>query len=300
MQNLFFIGGKGGVGKSTISSALAYYFSNLNLKTLLISTDPAHNIGDIFNAKFEGKKIKLKNNLYAIEINPKIEIKKYINSIASNARKLVSPSSYPMIDNYYKTIENNPITQESALFDRLINIVLEHEDWDKIVIDTAPTGHTLRLFTLPDTFKNWSKILIQKDIENKKMQNIIGGREENSLSQKLKNKYEIYAKFGDYIHNACKILFVLNPDYLSIEETKRAKEELDSYKIKIDSLIINKILPQDSNDAFFQKIIDLQKNYIQSIESTFHSHSIWKVNLKNADIKEEALEAIIYDIKKYL
>ena len=91
MQNLFFIGGKGGVGKSTISSAIASYFSSLNLKTLLISTDPAHNIGDIFNAKFEGKKIKLKNNLHAIEINPKIEIKKYIESIANDARKLVSP-----------------------------------------------------------------------------------------------------------------------------------------------------------------------------------------------------------------
>lgn len=284
-SKVIFVGGKGGVGKSTISSSLACNFSSQGKKTLLISTDPAHNLSDLFQVHFSNTITSLNPNLSVLEIDPLKEARAYTQEIAKNNKAFVGAHSYEMIDRYYKSACENGVTQESALFDRLIYIITEQiHQWDHIIVDTAPTGHTLRLFTLANTLKTWSKSLLKYQQKNIHLQSILDAPSANhKLLDKLEARYAKYAEFQSMLQNPkfCSIIFVLNPDYLSIEETKRAIESLEH--IHIYALAINKIAPP-SSEVFFKNRYEIQKQYLQKISDYFKGIKKWYISLLDQDI----------------
>lgn len=285
LSKIIFVGGKGGVGKSTISSSLACNLSSQQKKTLLISTDPAHNLSDLFQVQFSNTAVLLNPMLSVLEIDPIKEAKAYTQTIAQDNKAFVGAHSYEMIDRYYKSACENGITQESALFDRLIHIITEQiHQWDHIIIDTAPTGHTLRLFTLAQTLKAWSKTLLRYQQKNTHLQSILDAPSINhKLLDKLEVRYQKYTEFQSILQNPklCSIIFVLNPDYLSIEETKRAMESLDH--IHIHALAINKIAPP-SSEEFFKNRYEIQRQYLQKISDYFGEIKKWYISLLDQDI----------------
>lgn len=286
LSKIVFVGGKGGVGKSTISSSLACNLSTQGKKTLLISTDPAHNLSDLFQVQFSNSITLLKPTLSVLEIDPIKEAKIYTQEIAKDNKAFVGAHSYEMIDRYYKSACENGITQESALFDRLVHIITEQIDqWDHILIDTAPTGHTLRLFTLAQTLKTWSKSLLKHQQKNIHLQSILDAPSANhKLLDKLESRYQRYTQFQNILHSQASIIFVLNPDYLSIQETKRAIENLEN--IKIYALAINKIAPS-SSEEFFKNRFELQNQYLKMISDYFGEIKKWYIPLLDQDILKE-------------
>lgn len=284
-SKVIFVGGKGGVGKSTISSSLACNLSSQGKKTLLISTDPAHNLSDLFQVHFSNAITSLNPKLSVLEIDPLKEARAYTQEIAKDNKAFVGAHSYEMIDRYYKSACENGVTQESALFDRLIHIITEQiHQWDHIIVDTAPTGHTLRLFTLANTLKTWSKSLLKYQQKNIHLQSILDAPSANhKLLDKLEARYVKYAEFQSMLQNPklCSIIFVLNPDYLSIEETKRAIESLEH--IHIYALAINKITPP-SSEEFFKNRYEIQKQYLQKISDYFGGMKKWYISLLDQDI----------------
>lgn len=286
LNKIVFVGGKGGVGKSTISSSLACNLSAQGKKTLLISTDPAHNLSDLFQVQFSNSITLLKPTLSVLEIDPIKEARNYTQEIAKDNKAFVGAHSYEMIDRYYKSACENGITQESALFDRLVHIITEQIDqWDHILIDTAPTGHTLRLFTLAQTLKTWSKSLLKHQQKNVHLQSILDTPSANhKLLDKLEARYQKYTQFQNILHSQASIIFVLNPDYLSIQETKRAIENLEN--IKIYALAINKIAPS-SSEEFFKNRFELQNQYLKMISDYFGEIKKWYIPLLDQDILKE-------------
>ena len=295
LSPIIFIGGKGGVGKSTLSSSLALHLSK-NKKVLLISTDPAHNLNDIFGLSYCKHTNQIHPRLSLKQINPKEEVLLYTQQIAKKIKSLVGAHHYEMIDHYYKSAAENGITQESALFDCLIKLITtELHLWDHIIIDTAPTGHTLRFFTLAQTLKTWSKILLGHQQKNEKLYDILGSQAENPLAVRLKERYECYRHFQSLLTDwhTTSVMLVLNPDSLSISETKRAISQLKKDKIPIHTIIINKILPQ-SHDAFFQKHYEIQSHYLSQIKKQFRGLDQWYIPYSGEDIlKEDQLLALI-------
>lgn len=163
MNNIIFFGGKGGVGKTTCSSAFAKACAASSKKTLLVSTDPAHSTSDIFEKKIGDKIVNLEENIDAIEINADAESKLYMDRVRANLKNVVSPVIIKEIDRQIDAAAISPGTEEAALFDKMTEIILgEAEKYDKIVFDTAPTGHTVRLMSLPELLGAWLKLLIQK------------------------------------------------------------------------------------------------------------------------------------------
>lgn len=142
-KNVLFVGGKGGVGKSTSSAALAMASAHAKQKTLLVSTDPAHNIGDIFQTDVGGDMTKITENLFALEIDSETETKKYLQTVKDHLKGMVRSDMIDEVNRQIDTAGASPGASEAALFDRLVSIVLDEiSDFDLIVFDTAPTGHT--------------------------------------------------------------------------------------------------------------------------------------------------------------
>lgn len=305
IPRLLFIGGKGGVGKTTLSSSLASLLAKNNLKTLLISTDPAHNLADIFDTELGNEITPLAKNLYALEIDPKEEVRSYIEKVASDTKRFVSADSYVMLDNYYKSVESSGVAQESALFDRLIYIITQEDSpWEQIVVDTAPTGHTLRLFSLPKTLKEWSKTLLSQQEQGNKIESMLGHLSDSSssITLRLEERYLRYNAFSNRLknHEECGIILVLNPEHLAIEETKRALHSLAREGLRAYALIINKILPS-TNDPFFIKRYTLQEQYLRKIQEIFKNERLWRVGLRDEDILGlKNLELLMGELEKYL
>ena len=303
MNKLVFFGGKGGVGKTTSSSAYAYYCAEKGEKTLLVSTDPAHSLCDIFERKIGSKIIELKENLFSLEIDPEEESQAYINNIKKNMKDIVSPVIVKEIERQLDAAAVSPGSDESAVFDKLMEIIIDYEkDYDRIVIDTAPTGHTLRLLSLPELLGGWMDRLIEKRMkamelyematrEDKKMKNVI---ERDPVLSKLNERKRKMEKAREILTDGdlVSFVFVLNPEKLPIEETKKAVGTLEKYKIYVNTLIINRILPENVEGEFWKNRKKLEDKYLKEIEEYFSNKKLIKVPLIDEDVKVDNLKNI--------
>ncbi len=303
MNKLVFFGGKGGVGKTTSSSAYAYYCAEKGEKTLLVSTDPAHSLCDIFERKIGSKITQIKENLFSLEIDPEEESQTYINNIKKNMKDIVSPVIVKEIERQLDAAAVSPGSDESAVFDKLMEIIIDYQkDYDRIVIDTAPTGHTLRLLSLPELLGGWMDRLIEKRMkamelyematrEDKKMKNVIEKdpvlSKLNERKRKMEQAREILTD-GDLV----SFVFVLNPEKLPIEETKKAVDTLEKYKIYVNTLIINRILPENIEGKFWENRKKLEDKYLKEIEEYFSNKKLIKIPLIDEDVKIDNLKHI--------
>jgi len=249
-----FFSGKGGVGKSTMSCATAVWLAKAGYKTLLVTTDPAPNLADIFGQQIGHHVTPIKDleNLHAIEINPDRASEEYRERIVAPLKELLDEKSLDVVREQLKS----PCVEEVAAFDKFIEF-MDDPGFDVVVFDTAPTGHTIRLLELPS---GWSDTL-QKDAST-----CIGP---GASLQAAKAKYE---KAIPYLQNQNRtsFVFVLKPENSSILETKRSGEELSKLGISTSFLIVNGILPEEAcTDDFFRKKKEEEGGIVARIESEF-------------------------------
>lgn len=289
-KSIIFVGGKGGVGKSTSAAAIAWRSAKNGNKTLLISTDPAHNVGDIFNQKIGGKTKAVADNLYALEIDPEIETDNYIKTVKANIKGTVHSSMMEEVNRQLDTAKASPGADEAALFDKLIHIILEErQNFDKLVFDTAPTGHTIRLLTLPELMGVWIEGLLEKRRKtNANYTQLLNDGEprEDPIYDVLRERQERFSKARDLLLDEEKtgFVFVLNPERLPILETKKALDLLHNYHLHVNTLIINKVLPEEADGEFLMERKKHEKKYMQQIEETFLKQKLVYVPLFSQDI----------------
>ena len=289
-KKILFIGGKGGVGKSTSAAAIAWKLAKSGKKTLLISTDPAHNLGDIFSQDIGGQAKWVTENLYAIEIDPDIETTKYINTVKDNIKGTVHSNMMEEVHRQLDTAKASPGADEAALFDKLISIILEEsEDYEHLVFDTAPTGHTIRLLTLPELMGVWIEGLLQKRKKtNENYTQLLNDGEpiEDPIYEVLLERKDRFALAREILldHQRTGFVFVLNPERLPIMETKKAIDLLDKYHLHVKTLIVNKVLPEEADGAFLEKRREHEKQYLQQIEEVFAKQKLIYVPLLSHDI----------------
>lgn len=295
MNKIVFFGGKGGVGKTTCSASYAFSSAKSGKKTLLISTDPAHSTSDIFGKKIGENVIKLNENLYALEINSEMESKKYMNRVKGDLKNVVSPIIVKEINKQIDAAAVSPGTEEAALFDKMIEIIVEkYDEYDKIVFDTAPTGHTVRLLSLPQLLGAWLDTLIRKRMKALGIMQMVNNAGKKNKEEIMNDPViKILNTRLERINKAKKIMiddkkmsfiFVLNAEKLPIEETKKAILILEKYNINVDNLIVNRILPEEAENDFWKKKKELEKNYLAEIYDTFKNKKIIKIPMLNSDM----------------
>lgn len=273
-----FFSGKGGVGKTSMACSTAVGLAEKGFRTLVVTTDPASNVADVFKQEIGHKVTPIAGveRLWAMEIDPDIATAEYKEAALSPMREL-----FP--DELIKVMEeqlNSPCTAEMASFDKFIDF-MEDPEYDYVIFDTAPTGHTIRLLELP---VDWSRHI--EESSKGSGQTCMGPV---ALLQESKAKYDrAIALLQD--KSRTSFIFVVNPEATPIAETKRAAAELQRIGVMPAELIVNGLLPEEECvDPFFAKRRRMQLKYLGSIESEIDLPTR-RVELKAHEIR--GLEAL--------
>jgi len=251
MTQYLFFSGKGGVGKTTMACAAAIHHATEGKKTLIVTTDPASNLADVFEQEIGHKitPIKGMDNLDAMEIDPDEATREY-------KERIIGPFREIMPEDVIASLEENlsgPCTTEMASFDRFIDF-MEGDEYDVIVFDTAPTGHTIRLLELP---VDWSRHIEES----------AKGSGQTCLGpvQSIQDSKEKYDRATALLKDpSCTtFIFVMRPEELSLYETLRASRELETIGIRSGEIIINGILPEEvCGIDFFKRKYEAQQKVI--------------------------------------
>ncbi len=283
ITKFYFFSGKGGVGKTTMAASSAVYFAGLSKKTLIITTDPASNLADVFEQQI-GHKItpieKIKN-LFAMELDPDIATAEYKERTLSPLRGLIPEESFAVLEEQL----NSPCTAEMAAFDRFTDFLQEPE-YEVVIFDTAPTGHTLRLLELP---VEWSGVIEKAAKEGGGGQTCIGPA--TALAESKVKFDRAIAAMRDVSRTT--FIFVLRPEVTPIYEAERSIAELLKLKITSQELIINGIYPQSVCDnPFMLARFAKQQEFLELIKNKF-TVPITLMELEPDEIKgEDALTKI--------
>jgi arsenite-transporting ATPase len=308
MHKFVFFGGKGGVGKTTVSSAFGLKSAREGLRTLLVSTDPAHSTSDVFDQSFDDEPSPVEGieNLHAMEIDPEEELDEHLMEIKRRMTDQVSPTIVNQLDQQIELAHQTPGAYEAALFDRFIEVMRNAEDFDRVVFDTSPTGGTLRLLSLPTFLEEWVERLVDKRATSIDLfeRAAIGEKEARVQAEsdpiithlkERKNKFEFA---GETLRNESEFYLVLNPDELSIRETERAIEELDGYEIDVDGLVLNKVTPDPAEVGdgmgakYLEDRVETERNRIARIESDFDVPIAGRIEYRVEEVKGNLLEDV--------
>ena len=279
--------GKGGVGKTTVAASTAIKAAKEGKKTLIISTDPAHSLSDALNIQLSPEPTEIAPNLFAQEFDVYYSMTKYWD----NMRNLMNTIfRWKGVKNVVaEELSVLPGMEEASAF---LWLEKYHSEgiYDVIVIDSAPTGETLTLLSLPQVAKSWmTKAFSRKNLAVKTVTKGVKfftgvpldkGLEEMDL---MFNKLEkIQQVFLD--PEVASIRIVTNPERMVIKEAQRAYTYLQLYGYNVDAVVINRILPEEKVGEMFKYYIDSQKKYIKEIEESFAPLPILKVEHQGKEV----------------
>ncbi len=274
-----FFGGKGGVGKTTCSAAFALSASRRGRRTLLVSTDPAHSTSDIFERKIGASERELQPGLWALEIDGDAEAARYISGVKRDIQKMFSAGVVQQAHKQIEMAAASPGLVEVALLDRLIDLITDREnDYDTIVFDTAPTGHTLQLLRMPDAMTAWIQALVK---HRRALLEIDRGSDEtpeavaaaDPVLAALERRQARLTRLRTTIVDRSRTSFVLVtiPERLAIEETARAAEMLSDTGVHLGGVVINRVLPDALEGEFYRSRKAQEEIYLKEIDRRFAS-----------------------------
>ncbi|MHA1805122.1 MAG: ArsA family ATPase [Promethearchaeota archaeon] len=330
LKKIIVLGGKGGVGKSTISAATAVVISDMlpNEKILLISFDMAHNLTDLFEIPIGNKLTRVMDNLWVIEPDPDVYAEEYTRDFAEKMRNLLKkmpivgliPQIKTFIDTTF-TADSIPLALKNAMFFQKIldaeDINKQGLDFDYIVADFPPTGNMIALFDIPEdtvkvvlkyslnfynsirsTVKNVSRFFkkVTRPFETQEQKEELG----DEILKMLNELEERGEKISKLIHDIGSLRLVTIAEKASFEEIKRARELTSKY-ITLDAVHINMITPKSETCEFCQKVRTIQMKYISEIQQEFHDTMIWQSHkLQEEPVGIEGLRKFAREVYKDL
>ncbi|MEL6649961.1 MAG: ArsA family ATPase, partial [Bacteroidota bacterium] len=279
MRILLFTG-KGGVGKTTTAAATALQAAQQGYKTLVISTDPAHSLSDALNVELSPEPVEIAPNLYGQEFDVYYSMKKYWGNMRELMRTIFR---WQGVDNVVaEELSVLPGMEEASAF-LWIEKFYSEDEYDLLVIDSAPTGETLTLLSLPQVTQSWlTKAFPGQKFAIRTFGSVLRRTMDIPLDkgyEELELLFEKLEKVQKIFHDPdlTSIRLVANPERMVIQEAKRAYTYLQLYGYNVDAIVVNRILPETGGGKLFKKYIASQKKYLQEIEESFQPLPIFKV-----------------------
>lgn len=274
-------GGKGGLGKTTFSAATGYWLAQQGKKVLVFSVDPQASLSDIFQKDIFGKgPVKIMDNLWAQEIDADQHIKAYQNEIRQKILDMYGFDQVPEeIEQYIQAASAEPAMEESAIFDAVVDIVVQG-DYDYYIYDLVPLGHALYYLSMAKVYDEWiNKItkLREEMREYEEMVSRLKREKETEEDQILKELQYIRGR----INASSKILtdkektaffFVVIPEEMILIDTKKAAELFAKFDVPISGYVVNRVVPREllkeNIPPYLKHRIEMQDKYLKQIDET--------------------------------
>jgi arsenite-transporting ATPase len=268
-RRVLFCGGKGGVGKTSIASAVALAQARAGRRVLVVSTDPAHNLGHLWEREVGDDVVRLagpfpaadagaRGVLDGVEIDPGRTTAAHLDSVRSTLRRLVPEHLSGQVDRHLALARDAPGTHEAATLERVADLVETGlAEYDLLVFDTAPSGHTTRLLSLPETMGAWTDGLLRRRDRSERLGaavRVLGGkaeteaRRDDEIRRVLERRRRRFAHLRDVLTDDERTAFVvvLAAERLPVLESVELYRRLEALHVPVGGLVVNKRSPADA------------------------------------------------------
>jgi arsenite-transporting ATPase len=290
-------GGKGGLGKTTFSAATAYWLASQGKKVLVFSVDPQASLSDIFQKDIFGKgPVKIMDNLWAQEIDADSHIKAYQNEIRKKILDMYGLDAVPEeIENYLQAASAEPAMEESAIFDAVVDVVVEGS-YDYYIYDLVPLGHALYYLSMAKVYDEWiNKITkLREDMrEYEEMVSRLKREKETEQDQILQELQYIKGRINASSailtdKNKTAFFFVVVPEDMIIVDTQKASTLFANFDVPIVGYVVNRVIPHDllqqNIPDYLRNRIQMQDKYLDQIKTTFGAQVLANVPELERDV----------------
>lgn len=263
-RRVLFLGGKGGVGKTTTASALALVQAQEGRRVLVVSTDPAHNLGHLWQREVGDTAVPLwragtggAGLVDGVEIDPRRTTDAHLAQVGSTLRRLMPEHLAKEVDRHLDLARDAPGTHEAAVLERIADAVdTGLADYDLVVFDTAPSGHTARLMALPETMSAWTEGLLRRRDRADKFAGALSGlgvrdpkaERDSEIRRTLLRRRERFERLRAVLTDpeTTSFLLVLAAERLPVLETVELAGTLRGLGVPVGGLVVNKRSPEDA------------------------------------------------------
>ena len=314
-RRVLFVGGKGGVGKTAVASATALAQARAGRRVLVVSTDPAHNLGHLWERPIGDRITPLARNLDGLEVDPAATADAHLAAVGATIRRLMPEHLAAEVDKHMELARDSPGTHESAVLERIAELVdTAPADYDLIVFDTAPSGHTARLMALPEIMSAWTEGLLRRRGRAEKFGAALRGigdrdsagesavgtdrprdpREERDLEIRriLLRRRKRFEVLRETLVDAarCSFVIVLAAERLPVLETVELHEQLVRAGVSVGALVVNKRSPADAGN-FLAERRALEEVHVAALRRALPDVPLVQVPLLPGEVVgQEALE----------
>src|SRR5438445_2608820 len=274
-------GGKGGLGKTTLSATTAFWLAGQGKRVLLFSVDPQASLSDIFQRDIFGKgPVPIVRNLWAQEVDADRRIKDYQEEIRKKILDMYGFDRVPEeIDNYIAAASAEPAMEESAIFDAVVDIIVQG-DYDYYIYDLVPLGHALYYLSMAKVYDEWINKITHLREQMREYEQVASVMKRQKVTEEDQILAELqYIK--KRINTSSRILtdrvktaffFVVVPEEMIILDTRKAAELFARFDVPLSGYVVNRVLPDELSGQnvpeYLKKRITMQKRYMGEIQRT--------------------------------
>lgn len=286
-KQLLLFGGKGGTGKTTVAAATALKAAEQGKKVLIFSTDPVLSLSDSFGQKIGNKITEVTKNVYALEIDAEALLEKFREENGDVFKQIINEGTYLDDEDITKFAKLSlPGLDEVMALIRVMDF-LDEAEYDMYILDTAPTGHTMRLLTLPSLMSRWVDVLLEMHGKKRLLMKAFTGKIVDDRADKfLKKIRQDIKRVRSALTNPQKTQFtvITIPEAMSVYETKRFMQMLKHNSIPVSSIIINRVLPVNTC-GYCTARREQQQAYVKELREAFPDYGIKEMPLFYHEIK---------------
>jgi arsenite-transporting ATPase len=287
MTEVILYGGKGGVGKTTMATASAVKLAREGTETLVVSTDPAHSLSDAFDTSVGGEPTEIETNLWGVEVDPQAGIDRYRSLFELLAEDLSSAGIRLDEEELTALFTSGvmPGSDELAAVEGLATY-LETDRWDRLVFDTAPTGHTLRLLDLPSVIDRGAAAAMDLRSQLRRKVNTARTLMFGPMAGRTSDGPDDFTELRDRMARVAELLrdpertsfrVVTVPERMAVQETERLVEKLRTFEIPVETLVVNRVITDAGDCDRCQARRTIQQEAIERLRATFPTLDVWIV-----------------------